>query len=334
MGYDVAYHAINRNVILNELIPYCLGKISNIEDLVNSIARIKRSRHIANEYAKILLNHHKCPPPRNLIGKIFSKNLLCKNKESFNSDLYIWGRPFLVLEEEQQNVFDVIDRYMLARSDKELAEVIQSQFAKNYAGLYKKIDHNSLFSAAPSAESVCDEKEKLLNELKKLFQAAAGNFDYTDIEGNKCNPAEILENPFYIIEFLSSGYPAWMDRGQVTPSFLLGAIGLDVPEYVYSTAALLGNHIDLLKGREGSVFPENFSLGIVVFYENLEEFMVLIDENKSSIISFLTDNEKYPKECAELVFKKIEESIKYCIHSKSNFVESTDIFSGFLGVVS
>ena len=136
-----------------------------------------------------------------------------------------------------------------------------------------------------------------------------------------------------MLDFVAFGSPAWMDRGLINPSSLILNLNIEMPPYIKPSCYLLGSLKDRLDINCEIPFNSNYSLGMVVFPENIEEFKNFFLNYDEKFSSYLIKN-GFSKNNANLCLKKIHEAIMYACQRKQIFVESTDIFSGPMGIVT
>lgn len=338
MGWDIAYHSISKDD-LNIVISYCMGEIDDISDLMQSYARRKRNRlivnHIVLEGIGLLEKSNKIGFLKKIQSKIFKKRF-CK----FDSWLHVWGRPFLVIENSYDEQFEVIQKFLNAKDDNEVLEILKKEIDSINPDLFKKLINLS----EQSDKSVASEDEileSMFEELefnKKIFESAIKKKSFEDINGNQHNPHELLTEGFQIISLLSHGNPAWMERGLESSIYtLISNCVEDYPsqnyKYIQRPSSLLSNHNKALKLSNAEFLPENYSLGIVVMPEDLNQLLNLVESHYDAMQDFLV-NEGYLEEDAAKILCKIIETINYSIRSESIFVESTEIFSGPFGIVT
>jgi hypothetical protein len=170
------------------------------------------------------------------------------------------------------------------------------------------------------------------NILKKLC-AAAMNKTLFDFQNQQWDPLKILSNPYMLMEFLAMGYPAWMDRGPCHISMMVAETGITVPDYFMAPHALLGKLNEFIHIETSPILHENYTLGIVVFPEHMSAFAHFFEQHRNIFESYLLKN-GWSQQGADCTLLKINEAIIYCLMSQSIFVESTDIFSAPLGIIT
>lgn len=326
MSFDIAYHAINKGFLENELLPYFFGEKDNIDNILFRFAKIRQNRFIANYFSESIL--------KKLNNNESEINLLTNNKVKFDPWLHIWGRPFLVVETEQDDIGKIINSYCNANNHKELLSIIVGQIKLLGDNLYDSRDFDACLESMPTLEKLVQHyKDNFIPVLKGLFAAAVNQKEYISDAGEKFDPKIILSNPFILIEFIHMGFPAWMDNGLVCPSQLIVNAGLELPHYIKNPVWLLGSKvIERLGLDEGDIMPENYSLGIIVDHENISDFIKFCHQHRDKFKATLSEQGLNEQE-AELTLKKINEALYYCLKNQCIFVESTDIFSGFNGVI-
>ena len=94
MGYDTSHHPIDVELITQRIVPYILG-LGVIDDLVADAIRVSKVRHRANAWGLAAHRH------------------FAQSDQPFDSDLYVWGRPFFVTVEGTPEIAEAIDRYLV-----------------------------------------------------------------------------------------------------------------------------------------------------------------------------------------------------------------------------
>lgn len=326
MGYDIAYHALDKKDLEEKMVPYIFGERVKINDLAEKIARVRRNRFIANQFASELYKMASEKPP--FLHRIISK---LNPWHKFDPEIHIWGRPFLVLETDRDKVTQVVKQYYDASTDEQVSYIIKTQVNLIKANLFDDIEKKVKIDDGLSSHGVLKKNyEKKMEQLKKVFDCFVNKTPYIDANNQEFDPLTVISNPYYLLDVVGMGYSAWMDRGLNCPSSLFQRIGVEIPDYVKNPQILYQSIDNIYKLKKIGLMECNYSLGIVVLPENINEFLSFFEQHKGKIRSELLI-EGFSKDNITVIFQKIEECLHYCSENKNIFVESTDIFSGMMG---
>src|SRR5262245_40488968 len=91
MGFDTSHHPVDEVLVRERILPWLAGR-GAIEDLEREAIRIERVRHRAKAWA---------------LGAL-------KIDGALDSQLHVWGRPFLVVGDDPAAVSAAIDEYLAA----------------------------------------------------------------------------------------------------------------------------------------------------------------------------------------------------------------------------
>ncbi len=326
MGYDIAYHTINIDILTKEIIPYILGHTDDIESFLQKCYQIENNRFIANT-----------------IGLKVDK-LLKNSTKSFDSSLYIFGRPFFVTEDDLEKMTFAIDQYLSVNCQ----EVITSQL-NNLGIQFSEVQLTEEdLKNKPSYDGVSKINKDLLDKIKlaieflkqtenKILCGKEGDtiLKFSEEDDDSLNMTHFLKKPFILIDVISSATPAWMDRGLVNPSTLIEETNLEFPPYVKSASYLLKDVAKMLEfdtSKTPQALEENFDLGMVIYPEDISEFVIFFKKHYSIFFNYLIDQE-IRSEDAALNLRKAEEALYYAKAKNLAFIESTEIFSCFAGRV-
>jgi len=308
MGYDIGFHAIDKKDV-DSAIAYVSGK-NDILDYLEKAGEVAKSRYIANAWGLASM----------------------KITEDFNSNLYIWGRPFFVTDNE--NTESIIKKYISAN------EVEANEIAKSQIKLL--VSDESKFkvpdtSKMPSSDDFKHNASWKLNLFKSAFSAIK-NDEKTikDPNGNEHDPYSLFLTDFHLslIDSIAYSSPTWMTRGHVWPSLLLADVAGNVdffePSSIFTKA--IKDELTELRFDEDASIRQNYRLGGVVAPKNLDLFKNTITENYDKMLEKAKKEDW--EEYLELALKKINECIDYCINNDLYFVESSDIYSAPMGIIS
>ena len=331
MAYDVAYHVFDRKLLTHQIVPFLMGEIPSIQPIITRLSEVRINRFIANQYAgKIVATLTELAQDDSIDGRASLKKLA----EDFDPFWYIWGRPFFVTETDDKKIVEIIDQYLQANPGS-VEAIIKNQMNNIHPLLSKhiKVSDEDL-AECPSLDELKQTLTNDANLIKKVVYAALHQQPFISDDGKEYDPKRQLNNPFILLELLALGLPAWMDRGLINPSELIINSGLEMPAFARSASCLLHPLDEMLMLDDSQIlFPCNYSLGMVVLPENVEEFRDYFQQNNSHFYSYLIGQQCEPYD-ANLILKKINEAIMYACQKKFLFVESTEIFSGIMGVAA
>jgi len=308
MGYDIGFHAIDKKDI-NNAISYITGKSETL-DYLDKAGEVAKSRYIANAWGLASM----------------------KIVEDFNSNLYVWGRPFFITDNE--NTENIIKKYLSA-TENESHEIARSQI--------KLLENDESKFKIPDCSKIPDSNDFKYNAswkidlFKNAFNAVKNNENILkDANGNEHDPLSLFMTDFHlsIIESIAYISPTWMTRGHVWPSLLLADVGgkLDFFEASSSLTKSIKDEESEIRFNEDTTITQNYRIGGVVAPKNLSLFKDTIAENYDSMIE-KAKKEDWEDYC-KLAIQKINECISYCINNNLYFIESSDIYSAPMGVIS
>lgn len=371
MGYDIGFHAIKKSDI-DYLCKHIAGK-EEPTDFFHRAVTASQSRSVANAWGLALKNYesHLYQSERNKIkgdaersqpgffGKLFGRKALkpdyskIDNKKhigNFDSQIHVWGRPFFIYDDKDIN--SIINQYLLA--DTETAELLaQKQLNAMREGLHTDITPNyedisncddisneilwkiDLFKDAyrklGTNELVCINKEQNTNDSKSDLQ-----FEGVTQAPNEIEPEELFRSDFFfcLIESASRPQPTWMDRGYVWPSRLLSEIGVNLP-YAKTAESLIDYsllNISHLQFNLDTTINENYSIGAIISPADMEKFQADLYNNTEKIMA-KANEEGWLEQCV-FTLAKLFDCIDYCRNHSCYFVESSDIYSAPMGIIS
>jgi len=348
MGYDIGYHAVDLDDI-HDAFDFIFGKTDRISYLERAVTA-SRSRYIANSWG-LGINRYssqitaeafkkaesvvKANTP-GLVGRLFGKKApefrypqIEKSKYlgSFDSNIHLWGRPFLIAQNDQLN--QIIDNYLRA-NEEEAATIARGQIPLFKSNLLDKIAPDS--EKIPDLETLRKNVEWKMEILRECIRSYPN--EVIDKDGQTHSSTDLINSNlnFYVLENVSLASATWMDRGLVWPSHLLNEIGVE-PSYFRSFSESYPLEDALPKKakiRNETKIEENWMVGAMVLAEDLDTFQS--DINNPEIIE-KAKAENWDAHCKEAL-SKINECISYARHKNLCFIESSDIYSGPMGVIT
>lgn len=348
MGYDIGYHAVSEQDIRGAF-DFIFDKTKEIPYLDRAITA-SRSRFVANSWGLGITHYSsrimdeiytkaeeiaKSQAP-GFIGRLMGKKApkpnyptidMSEHIGDFDSHVHLWGRPFLIIQDNQ--LVEIIDRYLQANWE-ESAELARQQISLlNSKILGNVIPDNKPIPDLETLKQQATWKMEILKECVQAFPNAV-----KDREGQEHSSVDLLNSNlnFYVLENVSLASATWMDRGLVWPSHLLAEIGIH-PTYFkpfsefYPLREALPEKAEI---RQEKAISENWMVGAMIQRENLDQFK--LDINKPEIID-KAKSEGWEPHCKAAI-KKINECIDYAKHKNLCFVESSDVYSGPMGVIT
>jgi len=350
MGFDIGYHAVSREDIVATF-DYIFGKKASLPYLEKAVITA-RSRHIANAWglgihqykqdilykAMDLAKEEAQSKKPNFLGRLMGKKApepefpkIDYNTYigEFDTDLHLWGRPFLITQSDRIN--KLIEQYLVA-NEHQSKELAQRQIDLLKPSLHLKIEPDK--QPLPDLDEFRNIASWKMDILKKCVEVYPEKVEGRD--GERYNSADVLNSSmnFYVLENVSLAHPTWMDRGYVWPSYLLENIGIH-PDYFNSFSELypLKSHLPSeVSIRNEKTITENYMVGAVVMPKDIGRFKSDLRNAQNTILKQAT-KEGWDFHCRQAL-QKIEECLDYAQNHKLCFVESSDIYSGPMGIMT
>lgn len=311
MGYDTSHHPLDTDLITGRLVPFLLGE-EEIDDLVADAVRISKVRFRANAWGLGAFRH------------------LRDHEQPFDSDLYIWGRPFFVTVEGTTAIADAIDRYLAADvADVDLiAAEMLDHLDSSLVGVVKPSGEGQL----PPDDELAASKRCNLDLLRTAVRQLDAGTPVPLGDGESADPAELLrrETIWAMTNFAAEFRPGWMDRGYVWPSAWTAEANLTLDVFE-SPRSLLGElaslHVDFF-APTGIV--ENYMVGALVTPPRVVELLAALREHHEALVGAWGD----PNEYTRLSLRKLQEAAADALYRGLSFCEATEIYSGFGGTLN
>lgn len=342
MGFDVSFHPLDVKLIENQIVPVILGKQAP-EELYRRAAKAAKNRFLANAWGLGLLQfrNEQLRLQREASNKGVIARLLGRSKPSesaaiaeFDSDLYVWGRPYFITSIDDDALFESIDRYTDA-APQDADELARRMIADRWPDVSDRVRKDDS-SGLPSDEDFLHSVSWKIELLREAVKAVSDGTTIRLPDGEEQDPVELLSNDaqMAILEFHSALVPGWMGRGLVAPTQLLQQAGRQskVIERSDKPFASLSDAISALTLRSDASVIENFMVGGYVAAENVAVFLGELESTKPDILS-AADGEGWRLEC-EVVFRKIAEALKDARRRGIGFVEASEIYSAPMGVMN
>lgn len=148
MGMDVSAHPVDVGLIQSRLLPYIRGE-GDLSDVLAEVVRVARTRFRANAWGLALtdLQHKewaaKRERPKKATGVAVGKAKAKPRPQPllppwFDYNFHVWGRPFLITT-PPESVSDTIDRYMAAKTPKQIDAIAAEQLHQLNPALVGKV---------------------------------------------------------------------------------------------------------------------------------------------------------------------------------------------------
>ncbi|WP_405486603.1 hypothetical protein [Nocardia sp. NBC_00511] len=249
---------------------------------------------------------------------------------SFDSGLYVWGRPYLITAEAPEEVTEWVLRYMRATPD------TVDELAK--AALHQ-LDPALADRTEPDASGEVPDDENLPTfvfwKMRLLRSAAlalrAGRTEVPDLfDDSVHDAAELLTGnlQFVLLEFTSRLLPGWMDRGKVWPTWLSVEAELGYPTGFGSNAPLLGalpQTFPRLEWESEESIHTNYTVGGFVLPAEVDAARTNLRANHSRLAAVHDDADTATS------LRKCDEAFALAQRIGGGFVEATEIYSGMEG---
>ncbi|MEM8982125.1 MAG: hypothetical protein AAGC71_03805 [Pseudomonadota bacterium] len=344
MGYDISYHPVDIQYLESTVFPYILGETDS-DALFDRPTKIVQARFQANAWGLGLLGRYHEQNRReyewnsqNAIKKAALKLAGKKPPErelEFESDIYVWGRPFFISDASAAEVAASIERYLnatdLAAVDALAQQAINDKWPQLAGAIQPK------FEQEPPTES--DFRNEVSWKIVLMRDAVAALRAGTEVktpDGESMDPAECIEAYLQhaAMEFAAITRPGWMTRGYVWPTYLCDLGGLPTTVFESSQKPFSGflEKLPEAKLRDDDAISENYMLGGYVPAAELPQLKQLFAEGRDEIIAAAT-KEGWEYDC-KVTLQKLDETIHYCEVNNLGLVEAAEIYSGPMGIMN
>ncbi len=347
MGYDVSAHPVDVKLIQDRLLPYVQGE-GDIEDLLQEAVRLAQVRFRANAWGLGLVNlaHAEADEKRKKPTKKKTASKTTKKKkptpkptwlvpDAFDSDLHIWGRPFLITTPTER-VSESIDRY-LAATPKQVDKIAREMLYELNPELVDKVTPDTE-GKLPTAKKLAEGLRFPLDFFKSAYPKLETGEKVELPNGEETTAKDLFLGSFghHLMIFASTLQPGWMSRGYVWCTAYIGRAELDASDHIQSTASLFQPLMKEIKGYAKSFEPSitaNYMLGGYVQPKQVTSFREWMEEHTEEMINACLD-EGWSEEEARVPFQKIMEPLREAEYRKMGFLEATEIYSGFEGTMN
>ena len=343
MGYDISYHPVDVDYLQATVFPYILGETTN-DDLFRKPAAIAQARFEANAWGLGLLDRYHAQQRRErewdeqgALKKLFQKlagKTPPEREFEFESDLYVWGRPFFLTAESPAAVADGISQYLgadVAAAGRLAKQAIEKKWPQLAGTIAPKHDQEP-----PTLDDFYHEVSWKIVLMRDAVVALREGKQVETPNGESMDPAQCIEDflQHCVLEFAALSHPGWMARGYVWPSYLSDLGGLPTSVFASSATPFAGfvEKLPAARLRTDDTITENYMLGGYVPASQLPQLQQLFADGRNSILSTAA-SEGWEQEC-ELTLKKLDETLFYCESRELGFIEATEIYSGPMGLMN
>ncbi len=357
MGFDTSYHPIDVRFFHERLFPFVRGE-GSIDDLVEAAVRTAKVRFRANAWGLGLAKlrsesvsrrakeRKPAPPPKKpgAFARLFGKappaappppEPLPPDPElgELDSQLHVWGRPFLIGGHTSAEVSAAIDQYSRAAPD--AVDAMAAEAIRQIApALAAKVVPDG--AVLPPDADIARGIRWKMDLFRDAHSALAAGGKVALPSGEQGDPGELFATAFAFaaLQFACHFRPGWMARG-IWPSRLVEEAGLALPAWWETPAPLfepllaklprIGEHFD-------RTIQENYTLGGYVRPEHVGELKQFLHDHRGELAG-PAKRDGWLDDC-ERELRKIEEALDDALLRKAGFCEATEVYSGPLGVMN
>jgi hypothetical protein len=347
MGFDVSYHPVDLELVLR-LARYVAGQ-GAIDELVDRACGLELRRFRAKAWALALINvqhaeHDAWREAAARKGKSKGKTKKAGDGAPamrtvrVDSNLHVWGRPFLITAEEPPAVSAAIDSYLAATTNGEVDSLARQAIKRIAPGLEREVKPD-LESGPPAKKELPGIVLRDLDVLPEVYEAARrGKRTMTLPSGDSADPKRVLASslPMLVLAFAARFRPGWMDRGYVWPSLLMQEAKLAPQKFFEPPRALFGPLLEELPPSLGKqlspTITENYMVGGLVPAERVPELRRLLLDKREAVLA-KPRTEGWEEECL-VSLRKIDEALADAEQRGLPLAEATEVYSGPLGIMN
>jgi hypothetical protein len=343
MGYDVSFHPVDVEFFQDQVLPILLGK-APIDTLLAKGIQISKNRYRANAWGLAVNKVHSArfedlrPPKPTLVDRLLGRPPrrpeLPPPPFEFESDLYIWGRPFFITDNDPVSVSESIDAYLSA-DDAGVDTLAKRMVERIQPGLSSKL--TSLDEEPFPADA--EFREALSAPLRVLRDAFSNLPTHTQVtlpNGGAAEPDDLIRSdlPLVAFSFACHFRPGWMARGHVWPTHLLRQASIPVERFISASELFLPvmqAHPSLQLQFHSSI-RENYMLGGYLPPEAVAAVLATFEDNLEALVR-PSIAEGWEYEC-RLAIRKITEALRDATARGFGFLEASEVYSGPLGLLN
>jgi hypothetical protein len=346
MGFDISYHPVDVEFLERNVIGFVLGETS-IDPLLRRGTQIAKNRYRANEWglgvnklidsARSDWRPTELPEPSlldRLLGRQPKVPPILPDPFEFETDVYIWGRPFFITEESPVAVSASIDSYLEA-DDAGVDSIAKRMMELLKPGLSSEVTpykEGPFPSDSEFLESFTADIWLMAEAFKRLPSGASLRLP----NGESQQPAEIIQShfPLTAISFASHFRPGWMARGYVWPTELLRQASLPTSTFVPATELFrsVSKAFPSLRFEFETTITNNFMLGGYVPPALVSQTLSFFANNIDAIVKPAKAG-GWEYGC-RLELRKITEALRDAEARGFGFLEAAEIYSGPLGIMN
>jgi len=312
MGFDTSHHPVDPKTVAR-VTDYIAGR-GSIDDLVKDAVRVAKIRFRANEWGLGVMNLKKAP-------------------EAFDTSLHVWGRPFFITASGTKAIAEMIDRYVAAKTTAQADKIAKDNLALLDKALPKHVKpkkEGSLPNDANLAKGI-REIVDLLRAAHAAAKTKGGTVKLPNGEDSDASDLLAREVPLRVLEFCAASRPGWMDRGYVWPTQLFAKAKVKPGKLFVPPRAMLGK----LAGEKRKWFleptiVENYMVGGFVAPKDVPAFCKLLHASRAKLEAAFGDPDQEMKTSVQKLIEAAEDAKL----RKIAFVEATEVYSGFSGIMN
>jgi len=348
MGFDVSYHPVDLELVLR-LARHVAGQ-GSIEELVDRACGLELRRFRAKAWALALINvqHAEHDAWREATARTGKGKTKKKTDDAatapemrtvrVDSNLHVWGRPFLITADEPLEVSAAIDSYLAATTNGEIDSLARQAIKRIAPGLEKELKPD-LESGPPAKKELPGIVLRDLDVLPEVYESARrGKRTMTLPSGDSADPKRVLASslPLLVLAFAARFRPGWMDRGHVWPSLLMHEVELAPQRFFEPPRALFGALLEELPSSVGkqlsATITENYMVGGLVPAGRVPDLRRLLLDKREALVG-KPRKDGWAEECL-VSLRKIDEALADAEQRGLPFAEATEVYSGPLGIMN
>jgi hypothetical protein len=343
VGYDVSHHPLDLRFLEGTLLPALrTGGGEGLDDLRAHALRLARVRYVAKAWAlgATKVEEPSAPlAPRVVTPKpSFMSRLLGRGERHeaapapmppertsrFDSDLHVWGRPFLVTADAPADISRQIDAWLEVAPD-DADDLARAMLDGLERGLASRVEPE-LEGGMPTDEQFASFVAAALDPCREVLAAIDEGRTFRTADGDEVDPLDVAaqELPFALLRVASWFRPGWMDRGHVWPSLVLPKAGLAAPFEPLDVLASLRDAHPSLPAATKTTIALNYEVGGMLPADRVPHVLREIETRREAIAD----------EASATSARKLVEALSDAAARGLAFVEATEIYSGPEGVLN
>lgn len=363
MGYDVSNHPVDTKLMTERLIPALLEH-APIEDILDRAADLSVVARRAEQWAfRIMQLEQELSFKQDDVDPDEGPYL---RLPGWNTDLSVWGRPFLIVADSVDESLAAFEQYMqctqqdLAAVDRIAATMLARLDAKKggwpanahparvamYEAAYPLARHLPQLKKKDQAPADPGKTRRRWEKVLEAYREGWAQRDSkrkikSEVFDELARARDVaMEAPYILLNLAAQVLPGWMARGTVWPTQLFEKIGVSVSHVFETPKALfepLVRAFPAIEENFRTTIIMNHSLGGYVRPENVSTLRALLEKHQRELIyAFVEPHEMVRADPERLAtdYTKILESVTFAERKGYGFIEAAEIYSGFLGVLN